>query len=238
MKKNQIELDSAKHEMYFKNKGCNNLDVCKALCCRGWDINLALEEYESGRYKSEPFCSKDKEVCSSLNKSCPHRSFRVKKNKDGGCVYLNKENVCSIYSMRPIVCRNFMCDNGFKLEPICSPIEDTTEDIEICYFEGGLDLKAKYLYNPYLRLKKFSKAKNSMTLIFKDITSCKDKIVNLIGLDYFSKKKDIVYLLEQFNGKNNLSFIRKKLAKVISKDDFQNLIFYLIDEKVLIGLFG
>ena len=238
MKKDQIKLDSNQHKMYFENKGCNNLEICKALCCRNWDINLALEEYEAGNYEAEAFCSKDKKVCSSLNKSCPQRSFRLKKNKDGSCIYLNKENACNIHFMRPIVCRNFICDNGFKLEPICSPSEDIPDDVETCYFEGGLDLKAKYLLNPYLKIKKFSKEKNSMVLIFKDITSCKDKTVNLIGLDYFSNKKDIVCLLEQFNGKNNLSSIRKKLAKIIAKDDFQNLIFYLIDEKVLIGLFG
>ena len=238
MKKEQIKLDSTIHKMYFKNKGCNNLDVCKALCCRNWDINLALEEYETGVYESEAFCSMDKKVCSSLNKSCPQRSFRLKKNNDGGCIYLNKKNTCNIHSTRPIVCRNFICDNGFNLEPICSPCEDIPDDVETCYFEGGLDFKAKYLFNPYLSIKNFFKDNNSMTLIFKDITSCKDKTVNLIGLDYFSNKKEIVCLLEQFNGKNSLLSIRKKSSKVISKDEFQNLIFYLIDEEVLIGLFG
>ncbi len=234
----QIKLNPDQHKIYFKDKSCKPLDICKALCCRKWDINIAFEEYQQGVYQSEAFCTIDKLLCSKPDKSCPQRSFRLKKKKDGSCVYLDKENRCQIYATRPIVCRNFTCDNGFKLEPICAPSEGMVDDSELCSFEGGLPLKTKFLFSPYLTIKKLTKRKNSIVLTFKDLTCCKEKTVELIGLDYFSRKKEISFLLRQFNGKNTLQAVYKKISKSLSKEAFLNLIVYLIDEKVLIGLFG
>jgi Fe-S-cluster containining protein len=234
----QIKLNPDEHKIYLKDKSCKPLRICKALCCRKWDINIAFEEYQQGIYKSEAFCTIDKLPCSKPNKPCPQRSFRLKKKKDGSCVYLDKENHCQIYAMRPIICRNFTCDDGFKIEPICSPSDSMVDDSEFCSFEGGLSLATKFLFNPYFKIKKLSKKKNSIVLTFKDLASCKDKTVELMGLDYFSSKKEIAFLLKQFNGKNTLQAIHKKISKSLSKEAFLNLIVYLIDEKVLIGLFG
>lgn len=36
--------------------------------------------------------------------------FVLKKREDGGCVYLDKHNKCSIYSQRPLSCRLYTCD--------------------------------------------------------------------------------------------------------------------------------
>ena len=132
--KDKIKLNSSKHTIYFENKGCHNISVCGALCCKSWDINLALEEYERGIYKAEAFCPHDRTPCSQQDKPCPQRAYRLKKNKDGSCLYLDNKNRCTIHSSRPIVCRNFICDSGFKIEPVCSVSQRAEDDTEICSF--------------------------------------------------------------------------------------------------------
>jgi Fe-S-cluster containining protein len=236
MKKN-ITLNPYKHEIYFKNSSCADLKTCGALCCKKWDINLALIEYQQDIYKSEPFCSLDKSTCRNTSKACPNRAWRLKKKEDGACIYLDEDDRCSIYSWRPIVCRNFSCDKGFSLEPVVSVSFQCEDEAEVFSFEGGFDLKTKFLFNPYLTLKKVEKKKNYTTLIFKDTTSCKEKIVKLRAVRGFFSKKEAALYLSLFNGKNDLAKIIRESAKVMGREDCLNLAAYLVDENVLVGIF-
>jgi len=232
-----IILSPDKHEIYFSQKPCEALAVCKALCCRKWDINLAYHEYAQGSYEAEAFCVLDKKPCLKKTKVCPQKSFRLKKNPDGSCWYLDKQNRCKIYVSRPIVCRNFSCDKGFTIEPVCSVAKEQLEEAEICSFEGGLELKAKYLFHPCLRLKKIKKTRNSQQLVFNDISSCKAKVVTLIGLTHFSNAKQAAYFLKQFNAKNTIGTVLKKMSGQMTRQEVVNAALYLIDEKVLVGVF-
>jgi Fe-S-cluster containining protein len=232
-----IKLNSDKHEICFDDGTCRAIELCKALCCRNWDINLALEEYRQEIYKAESFCSQDKTVCLKEDKPCPQRTYRLKKNKDASCIYLNKENQCEIYSTRPIVCRNFICDKGFKIEPIASVAPECQDEAEICSFEGGLDLKTKFMFNPYLRIKKVQTVGSSLRLTFNDVTSCKEKVTNIRGSNCFSQKKEAVYFFKLCNGKNTLKAVLNKMLEKMERDEFLNLALYLIDEKVLVGVF-
>lgn len=225
------------HEMHFRQKPCEALAVCKALCCRRWDIHLARHEYAQGVYQAEASCALDKKACSRHDTACPHKAFRLKKNKDGSCVYLDAENRCTIYAMRPLVCRNFICDKGFTIEPVSSFSHEPADEAEICSFEGGLELKTKFLFNPYLRLKSMRKTGDNCELVFKDITSCKDKVVTLLGVSCFSNKRKAVFFLQQFNGKNTAAAVLKKMSKQIERQEYINAVLYLVDEKVLVGLF-
>lgn len=233
-----LKLNAKEHRLYFKTSDCADLSVCQALCCKKWDIHLAHEEAQQGIFKKEALCAVDKSRCTHPKQPCPHRSYRLIKNKDGSCVYLDTQNRCTIYSSRPIVCRNFICDNGFTITPVCAPREDADIDAQICSFEGGLNLKMKYLANPYLKLKHFSKMKNSLRLEFRDITSCKTKKTDLIAMPFFKTQKETVKFLNYFDGRSTLSAISKKTSKDIGKGDFQNLILYLIDEGILVGMCG
>lgn len=232
-----IILNADKHEIYFSRKPCEALEACRALCCRKWDVNLAYHEYAQGLYEAEAFCALDKTLCLNKAKACPQRAFRLKKKPDGSCVYLDNQNRCAIYANRPIVCRNFSCDKGFSLEPVCSITSEQVDEAEICSFDGGLELKAKFLTNPCLRFKKMKNAKNYQRLIFKDITSCKDKVVDLAGLRPFSGTKQAAYFLKQFNAKNTAAAVMKKMSSKLKRQDFINTVLYLIDEKVLLGVF-
>jgi len=232
-----ITLAADKHAIYFSRKPCEALDTCKALCCRKWDINLARHEYEQGLYEAEVFCALDKKACLKKTKACPKKAFRLKKNVDGSCLYLNEQNRCKIYANRPIVCRNFSCDKGFTIEPVCSVSQGQLDEVEICSFEGGLELKTKYLFHPYLQFKKIRKTKNSQQLVFRDITSCKDKIVTLLDLTAFASAKEAARFLKQFNGKNTTAAVLEKLSSKMRRQEFVNTTLYLIDEKVLVGVF-
>jgi len=237
--KNKIKLDPYQHKISFNDKGCKSVDLCFALCCKGWDINLAFEEYQQSIYKAEKYCIEDKGVCSKKKKPCPQLAYRLKKSKNGSCIYLDKDNRCKIYTQRPIVCRNFGCDNGFKLEPISIPVDALPlgEDIEICSFEGGLSLKTKFIFNPFLRLKKVSRTKGGVALTFQDIRSCKQRIANLIGQGFCLNKKATEHFLSKFNGQNALSFIKQSELKDLSKESFLHLVSCLINEEVLVGVF-
>ncbi|MCP4653038.1 MAG: YkgJ family cysteine cluster protein [Candidatus Omnitrophica bacterium] len=229
---NPIKLDPTQHKVYFQNKGCD-LSICGAMCCKGWDINLAAQEHKQKIYKSESFCSRDKKICLKTSEHCFNRAYRLKKKKNGSCTYLDDENRCTIYNTRPIVCRNFMCDSGYKLEPVCSLDETVDDSAQQCFFNGALPFSAIFLFNPYLELRKTLKTKNATELVFKDVTSCKEKRVSLMGLSY--DKKQITYLLGYFNGKRPLQAIYENV-KFSTKQDFLNLVMYLADEEVLVGV--
>ncbi|MBN3041044.1 MAG: YkgJ family cysteine cluster protein [Candidatus Omnitrophica bacterium] len=232
-----MKIIPEKHILKFKDKGCNNLDICKAMCCKKWDINLAYQEHKSKLYESEAYCSLDRKVCLKPLKSCPQVAYRLKKKDDGSCVYLDKNNRCRIYQKRPIVCRNFTCDNGFKLEPVCSIRQEQDEDVEILSFDAGISLDDKFMLNPYLKLKSFKKEDNGMKLFFTDITSCKDKKIILKGITYFSTKKEAASLLGQFKKPSRLKSVLEKLSIKLSKQDLITLINFLTDEDILIAVF-
>ena len=85
---------------------------CKScgLCCKLFYINLAKEEYLSGKYKTELGKYGLIEDFGSA-KGCG--ANLLAKKADGSCVYL-KNNLCSIHNHRPKVCREFFCTTKAK----------------------------------------------------------------------------------------------------------------------------
>mgnify|MGYP003346442842 CR=1 FL=1 len=76
-------------------------------CCRLFYINLNEEEYRSGRYQTmfqDLGQIDDFELAESAGATI------LAQNEDGSCIYL-KNNLCSIHSIRPHVCRPFFCDS-------------------------------------------------------------------------------------------------------------------------------
>ncbi len=79
-------------------------------CCRLFLVNLAEEEYRSGKYQTwfEEFGLID-----NFYKAAACGANILKQREDGSCIYL-KRNKCSIHKIRPQVCRGFFCASKLK----------------------------------------------------------------------------------------------------------------------------
>jgi Fe-S-cluster containining protein len=88
------------------------LDKCSqcGLCCRLFLVNLAEEEYRSGKYRTqfEKFGLID-----DFYRATACGANILKQKKTSNCIYL-KANICSIYKIRPQVCREFFCTSKLK----------------------------------------------------------------------------------------------------------------------------
>jgi Fe-S-cluster containining protein len=239
--KNPLTLKPNNHTILF-NPDCDQMTaVCRAMCCRGWDINLAFDEYKTGIYKTQRFCARDKSKCYKKTNNCAFLSFRLERKKDDTCVYLDKKYRCSIYSSRPLVCRNFSCENGFKLDPICSPAQTPSKDIEICSFEQDTTSNTKFLVNPYCKLKACRTIKNNIILVYKDLRYCKDIAVVLRGMASFFKAEEINFLFKQFSSAAKLSTVKNKLSAKfkhpVNQRHLTTLITTLINQDLLSNVF-
>lgn len=81
---------------------------CEGWCCRqtpGHDFAVLLEE---GEVYAEAVAIKDP------NSWREPKMVNVLPYVDGRCVYLGKDNKCSVYSERPNLCRQFSCTSGWK----------------------------------------------------------------------------------------------------------------------------
>ncbi|MCL1935282.1 MAG: YkgJ family cysteine cluster protein [Defluviitaleaceae bacterium] len=64
------------------------------------------------------------------NKTVRDAYINANIRSDGMCMFLNeKENICSIYSVRPVVCRNYGMTKQGSIVP-CEPMEYTNFDTE------------------------------------------------------------------------------------------------------------
>jgi Fe-S-cluster containining protein len=89
--------------MTDKYSGCG-------LCCRLFLVNLTEEEYRSGKYRTqfEAFG-----VIDDFQRATMCGANILKQKEDGNCIYL-AGNTCSIYKIRPQVCREFFCTSKLK----------------------------------------------------------------------------------------------------------------------------
>jgi Fe-S-cluster containining protein len=83
---------------------------CRANCCRqnGHEYAVLLEDRE--RRKFAPFAEQvavNAESGVAVESVLPYR--------DGRCIFLGSDNLCTIYEDRPANCRRFQCVSGFHL---------------------------------------------------------------------------------------------------------------------------
>ncbi len=78
------------------------------VCCKLFLVNLADEEYKSGRYKTV-----FDEFVEEFEEAEMVGANIVEQKEDGSCIYL-EDNKCSIHYERPESCRNFFCDSKEK----------------------------------------------------------------------------------------------------------------------------
>ena len=95
------------------------IDKCSqcGLCCCLFLVNLAEEEYQSGKYRTQ---LGEFGLIDDFRKAAVCGANILKQKKDGNCIYL-REKKCSIHKTRPQVCREFFCTS--KLEKFRKMIE-------------------------------------------------------------------------------------------------------------------
>jgi len=87
-------------------------DKCSqcSLCCYLFLVNLTEEEYRSGKYSTQ---FEEFGLIDGFRKAAACGANTLKQKEDGSCIYL-REKKCSIYRVRPKVCREFFCTSKLK----------------------------------------------------------------------------------------------------------------------------
>jgi hypothetical protein len=123
----RVEIDGVNRLLLFHGD-CNEMrPVCRAMCCRAWELGITAEEYTSGQYQAEVVCTLTMKACIDTNPPCPSRRYRLAKQADKSCIYL-EEDLCSIYARRPAICHNFQCQGGWRLDTVIHPESDSAPD--------------------------------------------------------------------------------------------------------------
>jgi len=216
-------------------------DTCQSMCCRQWDIALHTEEYRSGLYKAETYCTLTKKECVHPKGTCVQRGFRLRKKNDGSCEYLTAENICTIYAHRPLVCRNFSCESGWRLIPAgrenwgADAFTDTAD--AVTYTEkAGWDMKLTR--NPLIVVEKssYNTKEKHLELSIRPRRSCHKRVLVIemrnpmtaIQLDSiircFNGRMALRDIHERFQSKNNISYPKKA---------FLSFVMFLLDSDVL-----
>ena len=92
-------------KIFMKDK-CSQCGVC----CRLFLVNLTEEEYRSGKYKTQ---FEEFGLIDDFHKGITYGINIIKQKEEGNCIYL-KANKCSIYKIRPQVCKEFFCNSKLK----------------------------------------------------------------------------------------------------------------------------
>ena len=113
----QFEIDGVHRKILFHGECETMRPVCRALCCREWDVGISAEEHASGRYEAEVICVLTEKACPTPSLPCVDRRYRLGRRDDRSCVYLENDR-CRIYGERPRVCRDFSCQSGWRLASV------------------------------------------------------------------------------------------------------------------------
>jgi hypothetical protein len=116
----RVEIDGAHRKVVFHGDCFEMHAVCKALCCREWEVSISAEEYASRLYEAETVCILTDKACTEALLQCINRRYRLAKREDKSCVHL-EENRCRIYNERPNTCRKFQCTGGWRLASVFPP---------------------------------------------------------------------------------------------------------------------
>lgn len=242
----KIILDGKKRKIFFNGSCLEIVKLCEAMCCREWDINLSYDELNSSLYKAEIFCTLTRNNCENQKISCMNREYRLKRKKDGSCIYLSSENKCHIYKKRPKVCKDFSCKGGWILSSVAPYAkknnlkEATSELVADKIVSQKLKFDMCFIINPLIDLKSVFYLKEKNELVFRE------RIINRCNLYSFSSKfhnptmndDSLFYLIKLFNGQNILGNIyqsvKKKYNLDLSKEDFLKIVELLFLRQIII----
>lgn len=132
-------------------------DSCQtAACCRAFVVHITQEEYESGLYA--PYAV---EITDEVRRQIPPTSknavllalsapnvllarrekFFLEGTMGEPCPFLQEDNRCGIYEVRPYTCRAYTCIGD---DNITEGMRNGTEDIASAMIDRALELSVRY----------------------------------------------------------------------------------------------
>ncbi|GEM_PF-936954 len=126
MDEERVRIDGVHRKIVFRGDCEEMRPVCRALCCREWDVGISVVEHASGRYEADAICVLTEKACPTPSLPCVDRRYRLGRRDDRSCVYLDDDR-CRIYAERPRTCRDFACQGGWRLASVF-PAEGAPSD--------------------------------------------------------------------------------------------------------------
>jgi Fe-S-cluster containining protein len=240
-KQEKICLDANKQALYFPG-GCEDIETCQAVCCRNWNVLLDMHEEESKAYNMETVCLCTNNDCGDREYLCLNRRTRLARKADGSCVYLDGRNRCSIYGTRPVACRTFTCESGWKLSPL--PFERTPgkagPDLLSFHFRELLRMDLVFIKNSALEFKTsfYSKADRELVMVVKRIDKC-GTISTRAAYDSPFVTDDILSsIILSFDGTKDcaavLREVRDRFRINLNDEDFLDIVLLFHRENILL----
>jgi Fe-S-cluster containining protein len=240
-----VVLDGKKKQILFKGNCLQVNKFCQAMCCRSWNIVVSLQEFRSGSFDAEVFCVLNNKECLNKKINCMNRSYRLKKKKDGSCIYLNSKNSCLIYAKRPQVCMDFSCKDGWELHSQASVANrdkpgtkkgKTLND----YLMENLKFDMLFVANPLIEAKTlfYFKEKGEIVLMAKIFGGCDWSPFKMEFHNCPLDDKGLLYLIGLFDGRNILSDIlrsvNEKFNLNLSEAGFARIVGLLLQHNLII----
>lgn len=243
MDSKKIVIDGKYRKLIFHGNCMETLSMCEAMCCRNWDVVISAEEYASHIYNSAIICALTEKICQNTQ-PCINRFYRLAKQEDKSCVYL-KDNLCSIYSERPKVCRDFVCRSGWRFDTIFSN-EDTTlvsnQNISNKkIFVGLLSDDLTFVMHPLIKVHTVFYRKSHRDIIFvKEIIGGKCGKFNTQDCFDYPQLDDekVMKLIDLFNRKESLESSYKRYCSMhpdlITKNEFFEILWLLNKHNIVL----
>lgn len=236
-KPSKISFDPSTRKIDLDGSNCLDvIDVCQAMCCRGvFNIDISREEFESGKYKSHPFCLLTGGMCENDRISCSSRKYRLEKKEDGSCIYLDEESMCSIHESSPTACKEFICTGGWKID-----FDFEASEQKLKLKREKLEDDMVFIPNPLIKLKKlfYSQERKEITLVKCPINKCGTVTERHFFDDPKLDDDSILFFTGLFDGKKALKDIRlameDKYHLDLSKETFDKLIRMLSDRGIIV----
>lgn len=241
----RIKIDPLGRRIFFGDGSCDKVrDVCKAICCRMYDVTLSENEFLSGKYKARPVCQAGMEDCRNPGASCVNRLFQLYKKPDGSCVYLDGHDKCSIHPDRPQGCRDFSCSEGWSiswayLTGICADAEWRDRAARAFALEKVKD-DMVFAPNPAVRFKAGFRGNGAgeMSIVKEPEDKCRPYTGNMPLRSRDVDEKTLEAFLSLFDGKRDLSAVREGLkdrtGKDIPSEDVREIAWHLYREGLII----
>jgi Fe-S-cluster containining protein len=247
-----VECDGKNRKIVFHGSCFDLLPVCEAMCCREWDVNLSLAEYESGLYQIEEICLLTAGECTKEKNHCIDRIYRLKKKEDGSCLFLDDNNKCGIYENRPGVCRKFSCRRGWHLSPL-APADSVKESNAILGKEKFIERMRDdlvFIVQPLLRMASliYLEERGEILFIKERVGKCKKIYTKDKYRNPKLKEEHLLCLLDLFRGKETLQdtydhFCRQHQVS-LEKTEFYEIVWLLnnhgmvLDSRNFYGMLG
>lgn len=238
----RLTFDPVQRKLAFRGTCLSVLSLCQAMCCRLWDITLSPSEHASGLYGADRVCVLTRKGCEEEAQTCINRRYRLKRREDGACIYLDHTNQCSIYEHRPQVCKDFVCEGGWRLTSVYPTDKEgkgADPAVEKQQFLERLSDDLVFVLHPLLKTHAvfYLKGKGQIVFVKEMVGQCgafrvKDDWHNP-KLDNDSWRE----LIDLFGRKDTLGSIRRRfcrpLAADLEKDEFYEIVWLLNKHNII-----